>query len=129
MERATKVACCSRTESSTEMPKPSLRISTPNSLAEAAAPYSLAAAMVMSKGRTWSVYQGSAGSLKPWTSESGMSSSSSVGALTGTGTSRVRVELKAPVWSVVRLKSCWNWGRMWVLFALRRAAGVVYMYI
>lgn len=48
---ATKVACCSMTVSSMEVPKPSLRISTPNSLAEAAAPYSLAPAMVMSKGR------------------------------------------------------------------------------
>jgi len=48
---ATKVACCSMTVSSMEVPKPSLRISTPNSLAEAAAPYSLAAAMVISKGR------------------------------------------------------------------------------
>jgi hypothetical protein len=47
-----KVACCSSTESSTEVPKPSLRISTPKILAEAAAPYSLAPAMVMSKGRT-----------------------------------------------------------------------------
>ena len=51
------------TESSTEEPKPSFRISTPNSLPEAAAPYSLAAAMVMSKGRAWSEYQGRAGSL------------------------------------------------------------------
>ncbi len=33
----------SRTESSTEEPKPSVRISAPNSLAEAAPPYSLAA--------------------------------------------------------------------------------------
>jgi hypothetical protein len=48
---ATNVACCSMTVSSMEVPKPSLRISTPNSLALAAAPYSLAAAMVMSKGR------------------------------------------------------------------------------
>ncbi len=39
------------TVSSMEVPKPSLRISTPNSLALAAAPYSLAPAMVMSKGR------------------------------------------------------------------------------
>ena len=71
-ERATKVACISSTESSTDDPKPSFRISTPNSFAEAAAPYSLAAATVMSKGRAWSEYQGRAGSLKPWTSESGM---------------------------------------------------------
>jgi hypothetical protein len=55
---AMKVACCSMTVSSMEVPKPSLRISTPNSLAEAAAPYSLAQAMVMSKGRIWSVNQG-----------------------------------------------------------------------
>jgi hypothetical protein len=45
------VACRSSTESSTAVPKPSFRISTPEGLAEAAAPYSLAAAMVMSKGR------------------------------------------------------------------------------
>ena len=95
-ERATKVACISSTESSTEDPKPSLRISTPKSFAEAAAPYSLAAATVMSKGRAWSEYQGRAGSLKPWTSESGMLSSSSTVALTGTAISRVRVELKTP---------------------------------
>ena len=38
-----------------------------------------------------------AGSLKPWTSDSGISSSWSVVALTGTATSRVRVELKTPV--------------------------------
>lgn len=107
-ERATKVACCSSTLSSTEVPKPSFRISTPNSLAEAAAPYSLAAAMVMSKGRTWSAYQGRATSLKPSTWESGMLSRSSVVPLTGTGTSRVREELKAPVASVVRSKFCWN---------------------
>ena len=50
------------TVSSIEVPKPSLRISTPKSLAEAAAPYSLAPAMVMSKGRIWSLYQGRAGS-------------------------------------------------------------------
>ena len=59
---ATNVACCSMTVSSMEAPKPSLRISTPKSLAEAAAPYSLAAAMVMSKGRIWSANQGRAGS-------------------------------------------------------------------
>jgi len=58
---ATKVACCSMTVSSMEVPKPSLRISTPNSLALAPAPYSLAQAMVMSKGRIWSVNQGRAG--------------------------------------------------------------------
>jgi hypothetical protein len=39
-ERATKVACCSSTLSSIEVPNPSFRISTPNSFAEAAAPYS-----------------------------------------------------------------------------------------
>ena len=69
-----KVACCSSTESSTEVPKPSFRISTPYSLAEAAAPYSLAAAMVISKGRHWSAYQGRAVCLKPWTLASGVSS-------------------------------------------------------
>jgi len=58
---ATNVACCSMTVSSMEVPKPSLRISTPNSLAEAPAPYSLAQAMVISKGRIWSVNQGRAG--------------------------------------------------------------------
>jgi hypothetical protein len=85
-ERATKVACCSSTESSTEAPKPSFRISTPNSLALAAAPYSLAQATLMSKGRTWSAYQGRAGSLKPWTSDSGMLSSWSMrNVLTGAG--------------------------------------------
>jgi hypothetical protein len=93
MERATKVACISSTESSTEVPKPSFRISTPNNFAEAAAPYSLAAAMVMSKGRIWSVYQGWAISLKPCTSDKGIESSCSVMALMGTATSRVRVEL------------------------------------
>ncbi len=65
IERATKVACCSSTESSIEEPKPSFRISTPKILQLAAAPYSLAAARVMSKGRTWSEYQGRATSLKP----------------------------------------------------------------
>ena len=101
-------------QSSTEVPKPSFRISTPNSLAEAAAPYSLAAAMVMSKGRHWSPYQGRAGSLKPWTVDSGMLSRSSEVAFTGRGTSRVIEELKAPVWSVVRLSETWNWGRIFL---------------
>ncbi len=74
MERATKVACCSSTVSSIEVPKPSFRISHMKILALAAAPYSLAQAMVMSKGMTWSLYQGRATSLKPWTSERGMES-------------------------------------------------------
>ena len=56
--QATKVACISLTESSIDMPQPSFRISTPNSLALAAAPYSLAAATVISKRRAWSEYQG-----------------------------------------------------------------------
>jgi hypothetical protein len=51
MSRATNVPCCSMTVSSIEVPKPSLRISTPKSLALAAAPYSLAQARVISKGR------------------------------------------------------------------------------
>ena len=38
--------CISSTVSSIELPNPSFRISTPNSLAEAAAPYSLAPAGV-----------------------------------------------------------------------------------
>ena len=102
--RATKVACISLTESSILMPQPSLRISTPNSLAEAAEPYSLAMATVISKGRAWSLYQGRAGSLKLCTSEIGMSSSWSTVALTGRAMSRERVELKTPVRSVVRSK-------------------------
>jgi hypothetical protein len=92
------------------MPQPSLRISTPNSLAEAAEPYSLAMATVISKGRAWSEYQGRAGSLKLCTEEMGMSSIWSMVALTGSETLRDRVELKTPVWSVVRLKSFWKSG-------------------
>jgi hypothetical protein len=76
------------TESSIDMPQPSLRISTPKSLAEAAAPYSLAATTVISKGRAWSEYQGRAGSLKLCTSDSGMLSIWSTVALTGRATSR-----------------------------------------
>ena len=63
-ERATKVACISSTELSTEEPKPSLRISTPNSLQLAAAPYSLVAAMVMSKGRALVGVPGQSGFLE-----------------------------------------------------------------
>jgi hypothetical protein len=44
----------------------------------------LAAARVMSKGRTWSVYQGRATSLKLCTSERGMFERSSTVALMGT---------------------------------------------
>ena len=61
--RATKVALISVTASSTEMPDPSLRISTPKILAAHMAPYSLAPVRVMSKGRIWSEYQGVASSL------------------------------------------------------------------
>ncbi len=93
MERATKVACCSSTVSSIEVPKPSFRISHMKILALAAAPYSLAQAMVMSKGMTWSLYQGRATSLKPWTSDRGMESRSATVALTGRAMSRERVEL------------------------------------
>src|SRR3974390_3216276 len=50
--------------------------------------------MGMSKGRIGAVYQGWATSLKPCTAERGIVSSCSVVALTGTGTSRVRVEFE-----------------------------------
>ena len=53
MIRATKLAWVSVTVSSIETPVPSFRISTPKILAPAMAPYSLAAASVMSKGRIW----------------------------------------------------------------------------
>ena len=69
-ERATKVADDSVTASSMLMPEPSFRISTPKILAEVMAPYSLAADSVMSKGSTWSEYQGVASSFRPPTSES-----------------------------------------------------------
>jgi hypothetical protein len=59
----------------------------------------LAAARVMSKGRTWSEYQGRATSLKPCTSDRGIWSSWSTVALTGRAISRVRVELKTLVWA------------------------------
>ena len=83
--QATKVACISLTESSILMPQPSFRISTPNSLPLAAAPYSLAMATVISKGRAWSEYQGRAGSLKLCTCEMGISSIWSTVAFAGEG--------------------------------------------
>lgn len=45
-------------------------------------------------------------------------------ALTGTAMSRVRVELKTPVASVVRLKSCWIGEER-----LTERVDVIYMYI
>lgn len=91
-----KVPCCSMTESSTEVPQPSFKISTPKILQLAPAPYSFEATMVMSKGRTWSAYQGWAISLKPATVDRGMLSMSVTEAFTGMGASMVREELKAP---------------------------------
>ena len=41
-----------------EMPEPSFRISTPKIFMQVAAPFSLVPASVMSKGSTWSEYQG-----------------------------------------------------------------------
>ena len=56
--RAINVVCISFTASSTEVPQPSFRISTPKIFMLAAAPYSLHPARVMSKGRIWSEAQG-----------------------------------------------------------------------
>ena len=60
----------------------------PEQLGRGSGAYSLAAAMVTSKGRIWSEYQGRAGSLKPWTSDKGRLSRSSTVALTGMATSQ-----------------------------------------
>jgi hypothetical protein len=88
-----RVACISLTASSIEEPQPSLRISTPKILAAAMAPYSLAPAMVTSKGRIWSEYQGLASSLRPPTSETVRLSSASMVEPTDGPIVRTRLEV------------------------------------
>jgi hypothetical protein len=120
------VACISLTASSMETPLPSFKISTPKIFMLAAAPFSLAPARVMSKGKIWSEYQGTADSLKPPRAPEmaitrGMLASSIV-APTGMPLPRVVWASKMAVSSMNWLSAARNWGRMSSMLAMNLPA-------